>query len=67
MDKSVTSLGVASLALGLVSFVLFPVVTAIFAILFGAMSAKEDSLGTAGVVIGIASIIFTIYRISTLF
>jgi len=63
MKKETDALGIVSLVIGILSLLLFPILLGITAIGFGASSKQKSGFSTAGIVMGIFSIIYGIIRL----
>jgi len=67
-EADVNGLGIASLIVGIVSFIIFPIFLGALAIVFGVISngAEKNGLATAGIILGIISIVWGVLLIGML-
>lgn len=65
--KEITGLGITSLVFGIVGLIAFPIFMGIVALIFGIICAKRDSLGVAGIILGIIDILIGIIIIGLIY
>jgi uncharacterized membrane protein len=65
MDNNINGASIVSLVLGIASFLIFPLILGILAVIFGLISGQKG-IAVAGAIMGVISIIWFLFTLNSL-